>query len=102
MCMDGACRFMMQDENVQRLMSNPGLDLIHKQVVMMLYSLDAGDRLGEYREVLPIYLSLTWDRVAEILRTLEDAGLVTLAPDRLLLTHPIKSDDSAMACVCRS
>lgn len=101
MCMDGACRFIMQDENVQRLMSDPRLDLIHKQVVMMLYSLDAGDRLGEYREVLPIYLSLTWDKVAEILRTLEDAGLVILTPDRLLLTHPIKSDDSVIACTCR-
>lgn len=101
MCMDGACSFILQNENVQRLMSDPSLDLIHKQVVMMLYSLDASDRLGEYREILPVYLTLEWDKVAEILQTLEQAGLVILTADRLLLAHPIKSDESAVACACR-
>jgi hypothetical protein len=100
MCTDGVSHLVMEDERVRRLMSKPNMDFVHWQVVMMLYSLDAGGRLNEFRQVLPVYLCLDWERCSRILADLEVAGLVRQADDSLTLTHPIKPSHSDHACGC--
>ncbi len=50
----------MNDEIVQELLANPILDLIHKQVLMNLYSMEAHNQLHEFKELLPLYLSKDW------------------------------------------
>jgi len=102
MCIDGVSYLLMQDENVGRLMSDPNMDLIHKQVVMTLYSLDAGGRLDELREILPLYLSLDWEECLKILDTIEAVGLLTRSGDRIALTHPIDGHAAQTSCGCHS
>jgi hypothetical protein len=100
MCMDSVGRLLVQDETIQRLMSNPILELIHKQVVLTLYSLDAERRLNEYKELLPIYLSMDWNKCRGLLDTIQRAGLLALQADEIHLTHPIKMD-GVNICGCR-
>jgi hypothetical protein len=97
--MDSVSHLVMEHEGIQELMSNPILDLVHKQVVMTLYSLDANHRLHEYKEVLPLYLGKDWDSCAEILDTIQAAGLLVRAGDEIILTHPVKTD-GMHACGC--
>ncbi len=99
MCMDTVGHLVMQDETIQGLMSNPILDLVHKQVIMTLYSLEANHRLNECKEVLPIYLSRDWTQCCEILNTIQAAGLLVRTADEIYLTHPIKTD-GMNACGC--
>jgi len=67
----------MNDAAIQEKMSNPILDLVHKQVVMVLYSLEISNRLETYKEVLPVYLSADWTTCSEVLDTIERAGLLS-------------------------
>ncbi len=92
MCMDSVGHLVMQDETIQGLMSNPILELVHKQVIMTLYSLDADHRLNECKELLPIYLSVDWNKCCEILNTIQAAGLLVRNADEVRLTHPIDTD----------
>jgi hypothetical protein len=100
MCVEGVGNLFMEDENVRALLADPRLDLVHHQVVMTLYSLDAGGRLADYREILPLYLSVDWERCSEILETLETVGLISRRGDDIALTHPIASDAAASQCLC--
>jgi len=100
MCMDGVCHMLIENEKVRELMLNPGLDIVHKQVVMTLYALDAGGRLTDYREVLPVYLSRDWAQCSDILITIEEAGLLRFTPDGIALTHPIAPRDPTSSCAC--
>ncbi|HMK35367.1 MAG TPA: hypothetical protein VK463_09895 [Desulfomonilaceae bacterium] len=99
MCMDAVGPLVLQDPTVQELMSNPILDFVHKQVVLTLYSLNANHRLQEYKEVLPVYLSQEWSKCAEILDTIQKAGLLVQTADGIHLTHPIETD-GMNACGC--
>jgi hypothetical protein len=99
MCMDSVGHLVMEDETIQELMSNPILELIHKQVIMTLYSLDADHRLNQCKELLPIYLSADWNKCCEILNTIQAAGLLVRDADEVRLTHPI-STDGMNACGC--
>jgi hypothetical protein len=99
MCTDSAGHLVMEDEKIQDLMSNPILELIHKQVIMTLYSLDADHRLNECKELLPIYLSLDWNRCCEILNTIQAAGLLVRTETDIRLTHPIEID-GMNSCGC--
>ena len=63
MCVDGVSRLVMGNLTIQNLMSNPILDIVHKQVVMTLYSLAADHCLHEYEKILPVYLSADWATV---------------------------------------
>jgi hypothetical protein len=100
MCISAIGRLMMEDEGFQKLLSNPTLDLIHKQVVMTLYSLAAVGRLHECREMLPIYLSLDWEECSAILDTIEKAGLLVRIDDTVSLTHPIITARADQSCGC--
>lgn len=99
MCIDGVSPLVMNDEDIQRLMSNPILDLIHKQVVMSLYSMDANHVLDDYKRMLPLYLGTDWETCQAILDTIEKAGLVIQSSNGIVLTHPVQRDESH-ACGC--
>lgn len=100
MCTAAISHLVLSDATIQERMSNPILDMVHKQVVMVLYSLDADKRLQEYREWLPIYLSRDWSDCAALLQTIEAAGLITRAKEGIELTYKIEADNSDMACGC--
>jgi hypothetical protein len=99
MCTDGVSHLVMEDENIQRLMSNPMLDLIHKQVVLNLYALDATHNLDDYKQMLPLYLGIDWEACQAILDTIEKAGLMTRTSDGIALIHPVQREES-MGCGC--
>jgi hypothetical protein len=100
MCMDAVSHLVMQDEKIMELMDNPELDLVHKQVVMMLYALDAGGKLHEAEEVLPLYLSMDGDRCRGILAVIERAGLLSRLGGEIRLTHPVAASEQLAACGC--
>lgn len=99
MCIDGVGHLVLGNETIQEKMANPILDLVHKQVVMTLYSLDSSHRLNEYKEVLPLYLSIDWSGCSAILDTIEQAGLISRTESGISLTHPIESDQRG-SCGC--
>jgi hypothetical protein len=100
MCVDGVSRLVMGDPTVQELLSNPILDIVHKQVVLTLYSLAADHSLHEYEKMLPVYLSLDWARCSAILDTIEQAGLITRTKDGIALTYPIDAEAEGSPCAC--
>ncbi len=99
MCTDAITPVIFENRAIMEKMSNPILDFVHKQVVITLYSLEASRRLEEYREVLPMYLSKDWSECEAILRTLEQAGLVSLDSEGVALTHRVEIDNTS-SCGC--
>lgn len=99
MCIDGVGHLVLGNETIQEKMANPILDLVHKQVVMTLYSLDANHRLDEYKEILPLYLSTDWSGCSAILDAIEQAGLISRTEQGITLTHRIESDQGS-SCGC--
>ena len=99
MCTDGVSMLLFEHEAIAEKMSNPTLDFVHRQVIMTLYSLEAAKRLDEYRELLPMYLSKDWPECEAILKTIEQAGLLTLNPDGIELTYRVESDNTT-SCGC--
>jgi hypothetical protein len=100
MCVDGVSRLIMGNAAIQDLLSNPILDIVHKQVVMTLYSLAADHCLHEYEKMLPVYLSIDWARCSEILDTIEQAGLLARTKDGIALTYPIDAEHEGTSCGC--
>lgn len=100
MCTDGVSQLVLEDEVIGEKMANPLLDIVHKQVVMMLYSLDANRQLGRYKELLPLYLSLDWPHCEEILGAIETAGLLVSSDNGIQLVHPVSADASMGSCGC--
>lgn len=100
MCIQGLSPLLMEDEKLQHALADANLDLVHQQVLMTLYSLDVDNRLGECKEILPIYLSQPWNSCSEILNVLETAGLITRNDDQVTLTHPVKRTDDDISCAC--
>jgi hypothetical protein len=101
MCVDGISRLVMDDQTIQNLMSNPILDIVHKQVIVALYSLAADHCLHEYEKILPVYLSTDWAQCSAILDTIEQAGLLTRTSDGINLTYPLDTEDAGAPCGCR-
>lgn len=99
MCTDAITPIIFENAAIMEKMSNPILDFVHKQVVITLYSLEAAKRLEEYRDVLPTYLSTDWPECEAILRTLEQAGLVSVGSDGIALTHRVEIDNTN-SCGC--
>lgn len=100
MCMDAISHMLMNDETIQNKLANPILDLIHKQVLMALYSMDAENRLHEYRQMLPVYLSTDWLNCERILDVLEEAGLLTRTSGKIDLTYRILTETGDSSCGC--
>jgi predicted methyltransferase len=100
--MDGVCQSVMNDEAIQEKMANPILDIVHKQVVMVLYSLEANKQIDEYKELLPVYLSTDWSKCAAILDAIEQAGLLIRTDGGIQLTHQVEVDTSANSCACHA
>ena len=102
MCVDAVSHVLMNDETFQRLMSNPLLDLIHKQVLLALYSMDSANELGRCRELLPIYLSTDWPNCQAVLDTLEAAGLIKRIDEAVALTYKIDHAVAHDSCGCHA
>ncbi len=100
MCVDGVSRLVMGNPTIQNLLSNPILDIVHKQVVITLYSLAADNSLHEHEKMLPVYLSVDWAQCSAILDTIEQAGLLTRTKDGITLTHPIDTEAESTSCGC--
>ncbi len=99
MCVDGVGRYIVNDEALLELMANPILDYVHKQVIMTLYSMQVNHSLHEYETMLPIYLGLDWDKCLEILKVIEEAGIVRISTDGIELLHQIDGVGS-QSCGC--
>ncbi|MCX5873714.1 MAG: hypothetical protein NTY51_10865 [Deltaproteobacteria bacterium] len=100
MCMVSVGNLIIENEMIQQLMANPSLDLIHKQVLMTLYALDAQKSLADHKTVLPIYLSMNWDECDKILGVLESAGTITRNHESILLNYPLNIDATESSCGC--
>ncbi len=100
MCFAAVSPVLMEDERIQSLLANPKLDMIHRQLVMTLYSLDASGRLNEYRDVLPLYLNMDWEKCRPLLDAIEEAGLITRNGDKIALTVPVEAPVDEHACGC--
>ena len=90
MCNEEVSFLAMNDDAVQVLLANPILDLVHKQVLLNLYSMDACNQLHEFKELLPLYLSKDWSACEDILGTLVQAGLLKWTEDGIELTRKIR------------
>ena len=102
MCMDAVSHLLINDRTFQRLVSNPQLDLIHKQVLMALYSMVLGGELDRCRDLLPVYLSSDWQRCETILETLESAGLIRRIDGTVELAYKIDRDAAEGSCGCHA
>ena len=94
MCMDGVSSLLFADEVIMEKMANPMLDFVHKQVIMTLYAWDAAGTLDKVRELLPVYLAKDWQQCQDILRIIQEAGLVNLTEDGIALVHPLPEHDA--------
>ena len=99
MCTDAVSHLIFADEAIMQKMADPILDLVHKQVLMTLYAWDAADRLGEYKDLLPVYLSKDWSECEAILQTIEQAGLLSLTSNGVTLAHALPKAD-VQGCGC--
>lgn len=102
MCMDGVGHLLMEDEGFQRMLAHPDLDFVHRQVVMTLYSLQMNNRLHEWRETLPIYLSQTQEQCEEIVAVLARAGLVNVNGAEISLPYEFEVPESDHSCACHT
>jgi hypothetical protein len=100
MCMDGVSLAVLNDERIQQAMSNPQLDFVHQQVLLMLYSMNAAGSLNEYQQVLPLYLSKDLSQCEEILKVLEQAGLISQNRGVIELTYEVQAPEADAACGC--
>jgi len=82
------------------MMANPILGIIHKQVLMTLYALDASGRLNECMDMLPVYLGAKRSDCEAILEIIEKAGLLKKTETGIELTHKLKSGDAFDSCGC--
>ncbi len=102
MCTVSAGNIIMENETIMDLMANSNLDLIHKQVLMTLYAFEAQKRLSDFRAILPVYLSMSWENCAEILKVLESEGLITLGQDTVIMNYPLNIEAADSSCGCMS
>lgn len=102
MCTAGISFQVMSDPVLQEVVFNHGLDLLHQQVVMVLYTLDHEKRLTEYRRLLPVYLGKDWETCDQLLNVLETAGVVRRSNQDIELIHKIEFVDAASDCACHA
>ena len=98
--MDGVSLAVMNDERIQQALSSPLLDVVHKQVLLALYSMDAAGNLDEYQQILPLYLSTDASTCEAILLTLEQAGLVAHSQGTIELTYKVNAPVADGSCGC--
>jgi hypothetical protein len=102
MCTAGISFQVMSDPVLQEVVFKNGLDFLHQQVLMMLYTLDHEKRLPEYRQLLPVYLAKDWEACDELLNVLEIAGVVRRSERDIELVHKIEIVDAASDCACHA
>lgn len=100
MCTTGISYQVMSDPNLQELVSRKKLDLVHQQLVMVLYTLEHEKRLHEYRQMLPIYRGKNWAECEQLLEVLETAGIVKRSAEGIELPLHIHVHEDVGACAC--
>lgn len=79
--------FYLPEEIVKLVFSNSPPSKLQTLCLTALYSMDAQELLGDYREHLPRYMLLEWEKCREVLRELEAMGLLSLEGGQVALTH---------------
>ncbi len=100
MCTASVAGLIFENEEIQNLLANPVLDMIHRQVAMTLYALAAEHRIGDYESLLPVYLSRGTEECEKIIDKLEEAGLLTRSESGIELTHPLDPQAVESSCHC--
>ncbi len=100
MCTASVAGLIFADEEIQRLLANPLLDMIHRQVVLTLYGLDLDHKLHEYESLLPVYLGVSPEECSAIIEKIVQAGLVAHSENGLVLTRPLDPDRMESSCHC--
>lgn len=100
MCMDGVCLHVMENEALQERLADPSLDLVHRQVVMTLYSMHAANQLEQGADMLPVYLGVDRQECERILSDLERVGVIDRSEGGLSLTYPVEMPHDPCACTC--
>ncbi|MEW6348531.1 MAG: hypothetical protein AB1646_05680 [Thermodesulfobacteriota bacterium] len=98
MCTASVAGLIFEHEEIQRLLANPILDMVHRQVVLTLYGLDADRRLDEYQSLLPVYLNMSPEECSAVMEKIEKAGLVVRSGNGLALTYPLNPDRMESSC----
>jgi hypothetical protein len=76
--------------------------VIHTQVLMALYSMEASGLLAQYRSLLPVYLSTDLERCETILEALAKAGLISRQGEGIELTYKVEADQGDHSCGCHA
>jgi hypothetical protein len=100
MCTASVAGLLFENEEIQTLLANPDLDMVHRQVAITLYALDADHRLAEYESMLPVYLSMGLDQCEKIINDLVEAGVVARSGSSIFLTHPLDARAVESSCGC--
>jgi hypothetical protein len=100
MCMEGSSALFQHNAKLRSVMEDPALDIMHKQVLMALYSLHTAGGLDRVKDHLPIYLSMDWTDCVTILDGLERAGLLARRGDEIELFHAPERRPLGLSCGC--
>lgn len=100
MCSDGVSQLVMTDQVINEKISSAGLDFLHLQVLVNLYSLKIANNLDQVQDLLPVYLSKSWEECDELLDQLERANLVRRNRETLELVEEIESPEQDHSCAC--
>jgi hypothetical protein len=79
--------FYLPEEIVKLVFSNSPPSKLQTLCLTALYSMDAQELLGDYREHLPRYMLLEWEKCHGVIRELEAMGLLSLEGEGVVLTH---------------
>ncbi len=100
MCSDGVSQLVMTDQVINEKISSAGLDFLHLQVLVNLYSLKLADDLDRVQELLPVYLSKSREECDILLDQLESADLVRKSGATLELVEEIGAPEQDHSCAC--
>jgi hypothetical protein len=100
MCTDSVSHLVLQDGRIQALLMDPRLDIVHKQVVLSLYSLNGSPTLTELEQILTVYLGQDWAQCMDILRSIEAVGIIRLQGERVTMVYPVTKPADGAGCGC--
>jgi hypothetical protein len=90
----------MTDTAINEKINAAGLDFLHLQVLVNLYSLKNANRLEHLKEDLPVYFSKTWPECQKLLDELERADLIRKTQHSVELVEIIENPNDDHSCAC--
>jgi hypothetical protein len=100
MCSDGISQLVMTDTVINEKITASGLDFIHLQLLVNLYSLKSAHRLEHLEQDLPVYFSMSWEKLQGLLDDLEAAKLLRRTGTGLELVEEIDAPEQDHSCAC--